>query len=74
MVIEGMNATISKACAYVLCYAPALLEPGYETIHHLNQIIVQSAWNESAEHEKQFNIPFWGVGVTTPGSNQTKVV
>ena len=28
-----------------------------------NQIIAQSAWNESAEQEKQFDICFLGVGV-----------
>ena len=33
-----------------------------------NQIIAQSAWNESAEQEKQFDISFVGVGVTTSDS------
>ena len=33
-----------------------------------NQIIAQSAWNESAEQEKQFDIRFVVVGVTTSGS------
>ena len=37
----------------------------------LNQIIAQSAWNESAEQQKQFDIRFMGVGVTTSGRSRT---
>ena len=62
------NLLVRVVMRMMLQFSKCALHPTPPPSPPRSNIIAQSAWNESAQQEKQFNILYVGVGVTISGS------